>query len=201
MKIQLRKGFTLMEVLSGLAIISIVSSIVLPGMANFFSGMQVKADAEILVQNIRLARYKALEDQAVYRIIFDTNPVVNPGAYRVQTHLAFDDSSGVAYDAGTFDEGDYYSLNWVDIAEEEFAFETGTEIVTDLPAELYFWPNGQIYTTANLNAAASTISEHYIGFKYGSAGIKVIVNSMGVFSSESYAADMVDITDDTEVPW
>lgn len=196
-----RSGFTLMEVLAGLAIISIVSSIVLPGIANFFSGMQVKAEGEIFVQNVRLARYKAIEEQAVYRLIFDTaNPAVDPPlTYRVQTHLAFDVGSVIPYDATTFDEADYYSVYWADLAEKEFAFDTGTEIRTDLPRALYFWPDGQIYATADTSAAASTISEHYIGFKYGSSGVRVIVNPMGIFSSESYSAD--DLTDSDEVLW
>ncbi len=199
-----RSGFTLMEVMAGLIIISIVSSIVLPGIDNFFSGMRVKADAEIFVQNIRMARYRAIEEQAVYRLIFDSaNPLINtPSTYRVQTHVAFDNPPVVPYAAPNLGENDYDSVYWADVAETEFSFETGTEILTDLPQDIYFWPNGQIYATADINnSAASTISEHYAGFTYGSSGIKVIITPMGVFSSESYAADEVDITDDTEVLW
>lgn len=204
MKIVLKKGYTLMEVLAGLALISIVSSIVLPGVANFYAGLQVKAEGEIFVQNVRLARYKAIEEQAVYRLMFDTDPAIDsPMAYRVQTHSAFDDPPIGTYDAGTFDVGTYESTYWFDAIEaEEIVFDSGTEIKTDLPQTLYFWPNGQIYYSPNINdATASTIAEHYIGFNYGSAGIKVVVTPMGVFSSESYAADMVDITNDDEVLW
>jgi len=197
-----------MEVLAGLAIISIVSSIVLPGMANFFSGMQVKAEGEIFVQNVRLARYKAIEEQAVYRLIFDTaNPASEaPSAYRVQVHSAFDDPPVGTYDAGTYDDGNYDSSYWFDAIEaEEIIFDTGTEVKTNLPRTLYFWPNGQIRLGPDITnpglPANDTIAECYIGFGYGSSGIKVIVTPMGVFSSESYAADLVDITNDTEVLW
>jgi len=205
MKIMFKTGYTLMEVLAGLAIISIVSSIVLPGIANFFSGMQVKAEGEIFVQNVRLARYKAIEEQAVYRLIFDSDPAVTPPmAYRVQTHLAFDENTFVIpYESLTFDTLNYNSLNWADSIEaEEIYFDTGTEIKTNLPQALYFWPNGQIYDTPDIyNPAATPIPEYYIGFGYGSALIKVIITPMGVFSSESFAGDMENIDSDSEVLW
>ena len=194
-----------MEVLAGLAIISIVSSVVLPGMTNFFSGMQVKAEGEMFVQNVRLARYKAIEEQAVYRLIFDNDPVIMPpAAYRVQTHLAFDENVVmIPYDSTNFDQSDYYSTNWVDSIEaEEIAFDVGTEIRTNLPQALYFWPNGQIYATPDIyKPAATPIPEYYIGFGYGSALIKVIITPMGVFSSESFAGDMENIDSDSEVLW
>ena len=194
-----------MEVLAGLAIISIVSSVVLPGMTNFFSGMQVKAEGEMFVQNVRLARYKAIEEQAVYRLIFDNDSaIMPPAAYRVQTHLAFDANVVmIPYDSTNFDQSDYYSTNWVDSIEaEEIAFDVGTEIRTNLPQALYFWPNGQIYATPNIyNPAATPIPEYYIAFAYGSSIIKVIITPMGVFSSESFAGDMEDIDSDSEVLW
>jgi len=200
MKIMIKQGYTLMEVLAVLAIVSIVTSIVLPGVSNFYSGLQVKAEAEIFVQNVRLARYKAIEEQAVYRLIFPS--ATDRTYYRVQTHLAFDPDLALTYSGVSLGtpESDYADTNWVDVDVEEYAFET--EIVSDLPPVLYFWPNGQIYTDPNINNIAATpIPEYYIGFNYGSAGIKVIITSMGVFSSESYAADEVIITDDTEVIW
>lgn len=193
-----------MELLAGLALISIVSSIVLPGIANFYSGLQVKTEGEIFVQNVRLARYKAIGEQAVYRLIFDTDPVVTPPlAYRVQTHAAYDDPPIGTYDSGSYDDGDYNSTNWFDAIEaEEIIFDTGTEIKTNLPQVLYFWPNGQIYTDPDINSPFATpIPEYYIAFSYGSAGIKVVVTPMGIFSSESYAADIVDAEDDSEVLW
>ncbi|PKL42330.1 MAG: hypothetical protein CVV41_14410 [Candidatus Riflebacteria bacterium HGW-Riflebacteria-1] len=199
-----KSGYSLMEVLAGLAIISIVSSIVLPGMANFFSGMQVKAEGEIFVQNVRLARYKAIEQQAVYRLIFDTDPSsVAPSAYRVQVHSAFDDPPIGTYDGTTHHDGIYNSTYWFDAIEAyEITFDTGTEIKTNLPRTLYFWPNGQIYTNPDITSAlAAPIAEQYIGFGYGSSIIKVIITPMGVFSSESYTGDMVNIENDSEVLW
>jgi type II secretory pathway pseudopilin PulG len=194
-----------MEVLTGLVLISIVSSIVLPGIANFYSGLQVHTEAEQFVQNVRLARYKAIEEQAVYRLIFDTDPAIEqPLAYRVQTHIAFDEGGGTYTTSGAYD---YYDAQWIDAIEsEEIMFDTGTTLVIDavapMPQVLFFWPNGMIYPTPDIsNTSADTIAERYIGFNYGSAGIKVIITPMGVFSSESYAADMVDITDDNEVLW
>ncbi len=187
-----------MEVLAGLAIISIVSSIVLPGIANFYSGIQVKTEAELFVSHVRLARYKAIEEQAVYRLIFPS--AAERSYYRVQTHLAFDPDLTFVYTGvalGTA-EANYSDTNWIDVDEEEYSFET--EIVTNLPPALYFWPNGQIYSTPNIyNPAATPIAEYYIGFNYGSSGIRVIITPMGVFSSESYASD--DLADESEVLW
>ena len=193
-----------MEVLAGLAIISVVSSVVLPGVGNFYSGTRVKADAEIFVQHVRLARYRAISEQAVHRMIFDVDPATAmPSAFRVQTHMAFDEDSGVAYGPSTFDTLVYNSANWLDIGDgDEVCFDAGLTIATDLPQAIYFWPNGQIYEDPNIaNASISPIAEHYIAFSYGSAGIKVIVTQMGVFSSEAYAADMVNPADDSEVLW
>jgi prepilin-type N-terminal cleavage/methylation domain-containing protein len=190
-----RRAYTLIEVLAVLIIISIVSSIVLPGATNFYSGTRVKSEAEIFVQNVRLTRYRAIEEQALYRLIFETNGVYEN--YKIQTHRGFDPDSGITY-TGAFELATYFSVNWADV-DEEVMIDPAMTVLSDLPQVIYFWPNGQIYYSSNINVAASTISEHFIAFQYGSAGIRAIVNALGVFSSESYGVD--DLADAAEVPW
>ena len=63
-------GFTFVEVMCVMIIISIVSSIALPAIGNFHSAERCKAEASILVSYIRQAKYQAMQENSLNRIIF-----------------------------------------------------------------------------------------------------------------------------------
>ncbi len=187
-----RRAFTMMEIMTVMAIISVVSSIVLPAITNFYSSERVKAEAEILVQNIRLGKYKAMQEQALHRLIF------SPGgdAYKVQMHTGYlegntpPDLSTVQTDAS------YDSLNWESILDNEEISVDPMVIVTReaylKPRIIYFWPDGYLMThdsTGISEANKIRLGECFMLFEYGSSRIRVYLNAYGVLSSESYAVD------------
>jgi prepilin-type N-terminal cleavage/methylation domain-containing protein len=198
-----RKAFTMMEVLTGLAIISIITSVVLPGIANFYSSTRVKAEASILVSNIRMARYKAIQEQSLHRIIFHPDG----GAYKIQAFIPDYDldyaggvpksnsAAGVTIDADAMTE--YESPNWASVIdEEERVIDPGIEIYksTFLPDIIFFRPNGFIYYDFPLDNVFNDLDqaplpECFVTLVYGSAAIRIIVNTMGVLSSEAYQVD------------
>ena len=66
-----KKAMTLIEIMCVLVIISIVTSITLPSINNFRSSERCKAEASVLVSCIRQAKYQALQDNCLNRIILD----------------------------------------------------------------------------------------------------------------------------------
>jgi prepilin-type N-terminal cleavage/methylation domain-containing protein len=198
-----RKAFTMMEIMTVMAIIAVVSSIVLPGAANFYSSERIKAVAEVMVQNIRMAKYRAMQEQALHRMIF------SPGGdtYKIQMHIGYFEG-GTPPDLSTvLTEEGYDSLNWESVLEsEEVEIDPGVTVTRDVylaPRVIYFWPDGYLVT-----GVAGTIGENsknllpecHILFEYGSSRIRVYLNAMGVLSSESYAVDD-DGDSDTDVLW
>lgn len=200
-----RRAFTMMEVMTAAAIIAIVSSIVLPGVANFYSSERVKAVAEVMVQNIRMAKYRAMQEQALHRIIFSPDG----GTYKIQIHSGFIEDSGVAKPdliAGLAEEN-YDSFNWESVLGSEEAEMDPGVAVTRSPylagRTIYFWTDGYLVTAISGSISETNrnlLPECYILFEYGSSRIRVYLNAMGVLSSESYAVDN-DGDSDTDVLW
>ncbi|HNX78073.1 MAG TPA: prepilin-type N-terminal cleavage/methylation domain-containing protein, partial [Candidatus Rifleibacterium sp.] len=112
-----RKAFTMMEVMTAMAIIAVVSSIVLPGAANFYSSERIKAVAEVVVQNIRMTKYRAMQEQALHRMIF------SPGGdtYKIQMYSGFIEGSGVPQPDLVADlaEENYDSIKWESVLDTE----------------------------------------------------------------------------------
>lgn len=182
----------MMEIMTVMAIISIVSSVVLPSVNSFFAGMRVKAAAEIFVQSIRQAKYRAIQQQGVHRIIFSPDRTY----FKVQCYGGDLEGSGLnSSTSGTAMEKEYDSIQWESIADtEEVELDAGlaVNLETGFPDIIYFWIDGTLVvdTTATLSdVSRAPIGELNVAFVYGSAAIKVLINSIGVLSSESYAAD------------
>lgn len=198
-----RCGFTIMEVLTAMAIISIVSSIVLPGLANFYSSERVKAEAELMVQNIRFAKYRAMQEQALHRMIFS----VDGESYKIQMHAGYLEGNTPPDLNAVLNDDSYDSANWESVLDfEEIFIESGVEVVREAwlqPRIIYFWPDGYLVThdgTGVSETLRKLLSECHILFEYGNARIRVYLNAVGVLSSESYAVDD-DGDSDTDVLW
>ena len=54
-----RSGYTLMEIIVVIAIVSVVSSVAMDNAGSFFSGQRVQSEALTFIQDIRAARYSA----------------------------------------------------------------------------------------------------------------------------------------------
>lgn len=198
-----RRAFTMIEVMTAAAIIAVVSSIVLPGVANFYSSERVKAVAEVVVQNIRMGKYKAMQEQALHRMIF------SPGGdtYKVQIHTGyFEGNTPPNLSTGVLEEN-YDSVNWESILDtEEIEIDPGVTVTRDAylaPRVIYFWPDGYLVTHDSTGISETNqklLPECYMLFEYGSSRIRVYLNAMGVLSSESYAVDN-DGDSDTDVLW
>ncbi len=205
-----RRAFTMMEIMVAMAIIAVVSSIVLPGVSNFYSSERVKAVAEVMVQNIRMTKYKAMQEQALHRMIF------SPGGdtYKIQIHAGYLEGSGYSepnLTSGVAENADvnlsYNELNWQSILEtEEIELDPGVTVTRDTylaPRVIYFWPDGYLVThdSTGINETnKKLLPECFILFEYGSSRIRVYLNAMGVLSSESYAVDD-DGDSDADVLW
>lgn len=204
-KLSSKRAFTMMEVMTAAAIIAIVSSIVLPGVANFYSSERVKAVAEVMVQNIRMVKYRAMQEQAVHRMIFSPTGET----YKIQIHSGFIEDSGVAKPdlvAGLSEEN-YDSINWESVLDsEEIEIDPGVTVTRDAyltGRTIYFWPDGYLVTHDSAGISETNkklLPECYILFEYGSSRIRVYLNAMGVLSSESYAVDD-DGDSDADVLW
>ena len=194
-----KQGFTVIEIMCVMIIISIVTSIALPSIDNFYSSERCKAEASILVDYIRQAKYQAIQNNSLNRIIFNEEDL----AYKVQCYDPGEDSSGKenpynidevinTYSKTTGIISSYNDSHWVSIVDEdEIEFNTNLEVnvasFTDITNNhygvIYFKPDGYIYVSDGTNV--SLLSEKRITIKYGNATIAVYINALGVISSEA----------------
>ncbi|MEW6708585.1 MAG: prepilin-type N-terminal cleavage/methylation domain-containing protein [Candidatus Riflebacteria bacterium] len=208
-----RSAFTMMEVMAGLAIISIVTSIGLPAIDNFYSSTRVKAEAEIFVSNLRTARYSAMSTQAMHRLILHPEG----GYYKIQAFAPdFEEdyagatassTAGVTIDGDAMTE--YDSPDWLSIIDgEEHEVDAGVSIYrsASMPQIVFFQPNGYLsYDSDGSNvfdvSDQAPLPETHVTFVYGSSAIRVIINAFGVMSSEAYQVDEDFNPDNDGVIW
>ncbi len=183
-----KQGFTFVEVMCVMIIISIVSSIALPAINNFHSSERCKAEASILVSYIRQAKYQAMQENSLNRIIFLKDGIYGT-AFKVQKYNNVDDEGNDLNYLQNVDQKieanqDNYNEenNWNTIADiDEIEFNSSVEV--ELPSTLktiFFKPDGYLY-----NENKNIISEQRIIFKYGSSAVAVDINALGVISSEA----------------
>ena len=192
-------------------IISIMSNVALPAISNFRSSEKVKSEASILVSYIRQAKYQAMQENRVNRIIFAPE---DPNFFKVQvcTKQTEDDQS--------FNEliqsrhSDLYDndSNWESIADEgEVELNPSVEVIlpdklkvnADYGGKIYFAPDGYLYVVDKNDSnsvSSDKIPEIKIDFKYGSAALVVCLNAMGVVSSQAFAENDGSI-DAEEIEW
>ena len=211
-----KQGFTVIEIMCVLIIISIVSSIALPAINNFHSSDRCKAEASVFVSYIRQAKYQAMQDNRLKRLIFSPENEGDTGnVFKVQTLYAGEvedvysdtEQSFIIYPDPviTGDDSnytlDYDSSNWVTIADTE-EIEINSSVEVDLASltlpindnndiAIYFKPDGFLYDSQN-----QKISEQRIVFRYGSSAVAVDVNALGVISSEAIPNEEDDFFDD-----
>lgn len=215
-----RRGFTLMEVMACMVIISIVSSITLPAINNFRSSDRVKAEAQLLVSAIRHAKYTALQDNVLIRIIFNQDG----SCFKEQLFTADGTEENEGALSSTVEEiilNDYanilaekdssnyeYGYDWSTLGDtEETEFNPSTEVdisdflglggvIGDVGGVLYFKPDGYIYTDAG-----NKISEIRIIFKHGNSALAVDINALGVIASEAFLRTDDDDYEDEDIEW
>ena len=184
---QNKHGFTIVEVMCVLVIISIVSSIAMPAINNFHSAERCKSEASVLVSYIRQAKYQALQDNTLNRIIFSKEGS-NANAFKVQKYEELDtDGNEKSYVIDNVLSGSnlsYDNPSWVSIADaEEIDFNSSVEVdLSQCPnlSVVYFKPDGFLYKNKT-----DKISEQRIVFRYGSSAVAVDINALGVISSEA----------------
>jgi type IV fimbrial biogenesis protein FimT len=67
------RGFTLVEIMVGLAILSILLSIAVPGMKSWLTSTSAAGAAEFYVEGFKLARAEAVKRNAVTRLVLTQN--------------------------------------------------------------------------------------------------------------------------------
>lgn len=211
-----RQGFTLLEIMACMVIISIVSSITLPAINNFRSSDRVKADGQLLVSAVRHAKYTALQDNVLIRIIFkDDGSFFKEQLYTYKTHVNEDgtlnniksinsiiNDDNIPYEEAN-DSGTWTSIS--DPEETEFSSDTDVDIkeLNEYGYTLYFKPDGYIYVDNN---GVEKLSEVRVVFKHGSSVLAVDINSLGVLSSEAFTREDDDeddgsYTEEDKVEW
>ena len=198
-----KQGFTFVEVMCVMIIISIVSSIALPAINNFHSADRCKAEASVLVSCIRQAKYQAMQDNCLNRIIF-LKDGTSASSFKVQkfdpdteTTKTFDtiiqEDSHTTSGGASGSQASYDSNDWKTIADEdEIEFNSSVDVdLTQLGSitTFYFKPDGYIYY---FNSTIQILHEQRIIFKYGSSAVAVDINALGVISSEAVATDEVE---------
>ena len=199
-----KRGFTVIEIMCVMIIISIVSSIAMPAINNFHSSERCKAEASVLVSYIRQAKYQAMQDNCINRLIFSPEG----GAFKIQkydpeteSNDTFDSIITNKSETAATNQSDRYNLDdWKSIAdEEEILFNSSVEVefssFLNTIHAIYFKPDGYIYC---YNSGIQILPEERILFKYGSSAVAVDINALGVISSEAIPVEENDFDNENE---
>ena len=174
---QNRSAFTMIEVMMMILIVAIMSSIALPATNNFFAGNRLAAAASILIQDVRRARYRAMQTGRTHRLVF-LDATAETEGYMLQefnglpSNLTSNSASKVNFDWETI----------LDDEERYFDPEVMVEIDPILPDCIFFRSDGLI--TEGVSFDSNLIPQAIATFTYGDSDLAVTINAMGVVSSE-----------------
>jgi len=172
------------------------------------ASQKVAAEAENFVAGVRLARYKALQESVLHRLILDLDAANYVNAYKIEACTKYDEGSYADTSEnstpGLSVETAYDSADWESILEADEMIVDGSVsmIYSGTEKIIYFYPTGYLVSmplsapsvTSHVlkDSNISNIDEVYVIFAYGNARVKVYINAMGVLSSESYTAEEDD---------
>jgi hypothetical protein len=169
----------MMEVLTIIMIVSVMSTVIMQSGSSFYATEQAYATASMLVSDIRMARYRAIEHQCYIELEFSP---YNDGWYVRELCEGGEPVTGEF--TGTLPE-------WESILGTEMrdiSMAVTMEFDPAMPAKVYFRPDGLLVTDYNFNAAP--IGAFHVSFVYENSedeeGAKITVTPSGVIESEAY---------------
>lgn len=201
------RGYSLTEMMVVVCVVAVTASFALPAIDSFMASQKVAAEAESFVAGVRLARYKALQESVLHRLILDLDAANYVNAYKIEACTKYDEGSYADTSenstTGLKVETAYDSADWESILEADEMIIDGSVSMIYGGTEkiIYFYPTGYLVSPSLTGSVAehtlkdsniSNIDEVYVIFAYGNARVKVFINAMGVLSSESYVAEEDD---------
>lgn len=202
------RGYSLTEMMVVVCVVAVTASFALPAIDSFMASQKVAAEAENFVAGVRLARYKALQESVLHRLILDLDAANYVNAYKIEACTKYDEGSYADTSensaTGLTVETAYDSAEWESILEAYEMIVDGSVsmIYSGTEKIIYFYPTGYLVSmplsptsvTSHVlkDSNISNIDEVYVIFAYGNARVKVYINAMGVLSSESYTAEEDD---------
>lgn len=146
-KLRSKKGITLIEIMTVVVIVGIVSAMAVPRFQNAFERMRFRTANRDIVSTLRLARSLAISNKQNYGVM------INPDTKEMGIFLKSDSAANLkAYEAAD-------SLIRVDTLSKEFSY-----ISSDLTNNsLVFNPNGSCSFDGGGNIATMAYTEDMIG--------------------------------------
>ncbi|MBI3039197.1 prepilin-type N-terminal cleavage/methylation domain-containing protein [bacterium] len=173
------RGYTVMEILAVISIVSIFVSVLGQASNNFFSAQTVSASARTLVDDVRLARYGAMSEQHYYRLFFTSDGA----GYSVQVYDDAPIISSVDFSASLTDINSPKWGNAIDSPIREFDPEV-TFLKPPTLNVIFFRYDGMLVSEPT--GDSPPIPDFIATFTYGSAVLTVNINAAGVMASEEY---------------
>lgn len=200
------RGYSLTEMMVVVCVVAVTASFALPAIDSFMASQKVAAEAESFVAGVRLARYKALQESVLHRLILDLDAANYVNAYKIEACTKYDEGSYADTSDGLTVKTAYDSADWESILEAYEMIVDGSVsmIYSGSKKIIYFYPTGYLVSEPLSSTDGAyhifkdldipNIDEVYVIFAYGNARVKVFINAMGVLSSESYTAEDDDET-------
>lgn len=186
----------MIEILAAMVVISVVSAVSLPEINNFYSSDRCKAEAEKLIQGVRLAKYRSMQTQELHRLVFlkeNNDPRIE--AFRIDAYIGGEQMSTVIGSSGTEDFDT--AASWTTILDEEEVWVDGAMTIKASDAvSLFFKPDGYIYGNDK-----KIISEIQFIYSYGNSAVAVYINALGVIGSEAFFYPENETLDDGDIAW
>lgn len=171
----IRRGTTMMEVLTAAIIISIVASYVLPAADSFYSSEQVTAAASMLTADVRYARAYAIDRQTYVRLHF------MPDGWEVQE--AFDDFDNPLPAGNDFNTA-HYLESILDESERFVPAKVNLEFMPVATPDVYFSPDGFLRSKPGFNSPPSM--HITVNFVYVNAVATVEISASGALESKAW---------------
>lgn len=181
------RGFTLVEIMIGLVILSIMLAIGVPSMKSWLSASSAAAASEFYAEGFKLARGEAVKRNAVTRMTLSTNAVNGQLDWQVDLCVptpatACNNTSG-SWSTPTAPNGDAHSSDFLSIKRVATNMPKSSQLtITRTPATalaVYFTSLGWIDTTIT-----PTLTEIQLAPAVGNANAfptsKVVVTLAGV---------------------
>lgn len=185
-----RSGYSLVEILTVVMIVSIVASITLPVAENFFSSQQLAAEGSNLTSDIRMARSNAMANQVFTRLIFKSDLsswIVQELIDASGNPIVGEPTTADTVGATTYDEN---PSNWRSILDgNAHAVDPSVEVsVTPNTAPaIFFGPQGILSSAPSANAPPIGLTT--IQMMLGPADMTVTISPAGVLESEAWYSE------------
>ncbi|MBF0409329.1 MAG: prepilin-type N-terminal cleavage/methylation domain-containing protein [Candidatus Riflebacteria bacterium] len=178
-----KRGYTLMELITVICIIAVFLNVGDSTTSGFFSAQRVAGNAAIFIQDIRAARFSAVNDQTYHRMYIFKDYEGCIASYVVQAYASPTIPANDIVNSRTYTADNASWINLLDTPYREFEDDIYVRFATG-PSYIFFRPDGLLVSSPEVDSLPIPESQAY--FSDGVTSMTVLINAAGVIESEEW---------------